>query len=1776
MADFLQMWLYNQAAFNFDKKMQQAAITQKTAERKEWVQLYREDINNLWHMTVKRMDIFITLNSLEMLALIALVPTPVVHETFRWLNSSYYDLPADENTKRGILLSPPVFMNQQSTSESLLIIYVLAFVMPSAFLLFSTWLAIEASILAQVCGLSMQMQCKQLRALPTGVDVDRGRARGQDFEETDKELQLRIPFVRRISRFVRSTFGGGAGGNDHINGGRSSRRTTRPGLGRETTTGVFGSTGEDHDDANGVEQLHGSSSGNDDAAQEADLYNYEPDPIDEYLLNENMERELRKRYLGLTSLRDEEYEKFAANRIKYQLPDFAADDNDIHVGGISSNYQDQPDEAGFSSESDDQNGENSGARVIHADSEEEDLDLVGRTHSSRRRTRNTNAFAVPERNVEFIEREKINRRRRRQLNPQSKAVQNPRPPVPTLASDSANPPGSKLICMKRGHLRTYRILQQHFLYYDVYARIASCFGFLIFLHFIGFFLTTDIVLFESHPAIGLVIALLIGFASAWSSSMDFHYGSVVRQFCFKSCQILMMFSYWMTMLLKVCNSSAQKNGFTGNNPLLNSYTLSLLHLIFTPLPALFQFIFVMQFFFLSQPTTRNETGRRDGGDKEHEERILSDAEQKYVLKLPYNYRMTAFVDILAYGNVLSDQDLVPVDSEKVVDAEGRRKAACVADVGGVGVNSSSQIDVHPTNRNGKAVTFLQDSNVVEGDRNLPPSGIREIEMTDFAAVGGGAARNHPAAVGKDEEEEHNVDFSTLLQDEDSSKNQDGVVLLEKCLKQQIQLYCDLLAWLRVIYNPPKLQRHGANETRNDKSRAANSKKSLNYGRESSTSSTTSSDTKLSRRFARHGTTTQHSTAPLTSFFLDSYDETLRNSEPGFVLRNDKKNAEKNSEEDQEEPDREDEVQDQTDSTTSTANHSGSEEIEISPSSHLSDGGFENYCAQQIRDYEKNNALLTPEEEEVEKERKEEQENRFLLENCKWKILSLIDKIRGLRRRSALTGVGQEVLEQQSLRVPVAPAGENREDGNEANANQDVVQKPLALLVDEQYFEAEIAKATAENSSGSTSTSSKPYWIEKEYYDPNTGTPLYFYVCSNEGEKIRYSIPSGTSTSEAGLIRQDFFPNQVEVLVSNLLNLEKEIDAAEVVVVDDKELHDGKNAEHQEELQGSTTRSQPAKGTTAARPCVVLGCKFVRKVKHPFASWWTRKVARYETPNITGEIQTLERSAIAAGKLPLHMYNILVGVYLLCLLLAFVLQVFQSAMVFSEMEVDNSVKPVLVNENWKNAWGAVVEQGGEAAVAAPDDHQTSSFAQLQDRSWSEEDRSTFIGRSSTMSGSGSRFIVEQSAEAGTGRSSTRTFQGHNFDNASLFDIHIDSSMVERFAASSAGTVAPSTPLLSTSQFPLTSKVTQMGCSKSPSFSQPQRLFAIATDFEVVSNTKCDNSMRKHSFYAQSQKKIVSRIGGLGFRKEERLIVDETGNSGDVSAPATRNEEVVFLSTLHDQGRKISECNVETGVVETNYEIKGTLENSTPLRAASMYLFQDEFFLITSTEKNNGNNGPSIYLMGIKDKEEDKTPTTSDSTEADLQLHDEVKTRRSSSTTTMPQQKILVPLLELFPKFSLYLRQHVAYPYAGDLSGAVPMGESQQPPTRDAKTKQKRQEFFHQFAIANFWIVKKTPEVLETQLRAYGGGKGKNKAMKNLADLDAIVDPQNPEFWKKYVIQGLLETGSLFEYDHFSEKFNLIYQTTPLLTACEISETRIRATMAGEAFFEYEKKDLGLQF
>lgn len=168
-------WGYNRECYQFDRTMQQAAQHQRQSMRKEWVFLFRDDINQMVNLTITRMDNYILLNSLEMALLFAIL---------------------GEGTQ----------LAEEMPTFSAWVLQV-SFAGATAFLLLSTWLCVHASLTAHACGVSILLQSKQVRDLATGPEIDRTRFRLQDFEQADWDAQLRVPFSRRVKNVVGTTSG---------------------------------------------------------------------------------------------------------------------------------------------------------------------------------------------------------------------------------------------------------------------------------------------------------------------------------------------------------------------------------------------------------------------------------------------------------------------------------------------------------------------------------------------------------------------------------------------------------------------------------------------------------------------------------------------------------------------------------------------------------------------------------------------------------------------------------------------------------------------------------------------------------------------------------------------------------------------------------------------------------------------------------------------------------------------------------------------------------------------------------------------------------------------------------------------------------------------------------------------------------------------------------------------------------------------------------------------------------------------------------------------------------------------------------------------------------------------------------------------------------------------------------------------------------------------------------------------------------------------------------
>ncbi|CAD7961657.1 unnamed protein product [Amoebophrya sp. A120] len=242
-ATLQQIWGYNQDCYNFDKTMQQSAMHQRQQMRREWIFLFRDDINQMVDLTILRMDNYILTNTLQITLIMAILG-------------------------EGSLL-PSGDMPAFSTWA-----FMLSFTGGIVMLVLSTWMAMHASITAHSCGLSLLLQSRQVRDLPTGTEIDAFRARLQDFEETDVRKQLRIPFATRLKQFFGNVMGPAAGPEVE------SKENKAP----QTA-------------ADGSRLVDKTTSALKTALTKPEIpFHYEPDALEHFYINERLEEAERKDY----------------------------------------------------------------------------------------------------------------------------------------------------------------------------------------------------------------------------------------------------------------------------------------------------------------------------------------------------------------------------------------------------------------------------------------------------------------------------------------------------------------------------------------------------------------------------------------------------------------------------------------------------------------------------------------------------------------------------------------------------------------------------------------------------------------------------------------------------------------------------------------------------------------------------------------------------------------------------------------------------------------------------------------------------------------------------------------------------------------------------------------------------------------------------------------------------------------------------------------------------------------------------------------------------------------------------------------------------------------------------------------------------------------------------------------------------------------------------------------------------------------------------------------
>eukprot|EP00397_Hematodinium_sp_SG-2012_P006420 GEMP01006450.1.p1 GENE.GEMP01006450.1~~GEMP01006450.1.p1 ORF type:complete len:963 (+),score=244.96 GEMP01006450.1:155-3043(+) len=182
------LWSYNRENWSFDKGQQQNSMHQQQNMRISRYSQFREDMRDLFALTVGKIDTYLTATTLKLGFVISL----------------YYD--------------GRIPMNEQSPNPSppwLITLYGLALSSAGLYLLLSIYLSINASIQAQ--SFSARLLTQHLRLpVPTDQDVWQCASRYKEYEASG--TQMRIPYVttagKRIYDAIKRKFKDDGSAND--------------------------------------------------------------------------------------------------------------------------------------------------------------------------------------------------------------------------------------------------------------------------------------------------------------------------------------------------------------------------------------------------------------------------------------------------------------------------------------------------------------------------------------------------------------------------------------------------------------------------------------------------------------------------------------------------------------------------------------------------------------------------------------------------------------------------------------------------------------------------------------------------------------------------------------------------------------------------------------------------------------------------------------------------------------------------------------------------------------------------------------------------------------------------------------------------------------------------------------------------------------------------------------------------------------------------------------------------------------------------------------------------------------------------------------------------------------------------------------------------------------------------------------------------------------------------------------------------------------------------
>ena len=158
------MFLYNRDNFMWDKKMEQLKIYHTQKMRISQVRLFREDIQDLFDLTIKKMDHYLLINVLLLL----------------FAGGFFYE--------GRVPIGSPAW---------LLWVWTMAIGSTLIFLTLSVWLAIHASITAQTFAARLLTQWLRL-PIPGIGPIHAAAASATQFEKTRGQDMLRIPVVGKL------------------------------------------------------------------------------------------------------------------------------------------------------------------------------------------------------------------------------------------------------------------------------------------------------------------------------------------------------------------------------------------------------------------------------------------------------------------------------------------------------------------------------------------------------------------------------------------------------------------------------------------------------------------------------------------------------------------------------------------------------------------------------------------------------------------------------------------------------------------------------------------------------------------------------------------------------------------------------------------------------------------------------------------------------------------------------------------------------------------------------------------------------------------------------------------------------------------------------------------------------------------------------------------------------------------------------------------------------------------------------------------------------------------------------------------------------------------------------------------------------------------------------------------------------------------------------------------------------------------------------------------